>query len=548
MGPLLRSYAIGSLVGGSAAALEWLLLRPLTLPALAFYSLVAGLAAAVTRAALAPFVPGRAARMGSLVVVSGFGSVYVLYAVNVGLLPGEPYWTAKSLVADVAVTLLIGLAIVRVVRPVHLGEVSSSSLTGLAGVGASLLAGATALVAVGWPADARPETRMTQGPNLLLLVLDSVRRDRLGFHGHRAATSERLDALAPAGRVYDQALAASSWTVPAVHRMLRAPGRADRTLAGELAARGYRTAIFTDNPHLVRGTTVLDGFAHVECSVGPWRVLLQRTIAGEVVDRLFPRSDERLVTRALEWAGRGSGPFLLYVHLMDSHTPYRHARLDGVQGRGRHIEFPVSGMAMTEAEAEDVVARYEGGIRSAADQAARLLTGVRALGRPFVAVLTADHGESLGESGRWFHGKTLAPELLAVPLVVLGEGVVPGRVARPVGHAATAPTLLAAAGVPGFATGATDLRTSSGADAVEGGLAPDLSYRVAGRWKVVLDHRHGRRSLFDITRDPKEEHDLAAVQPEIAATLGEALRRPDRQVYVPSPELAERLRAVGYLQ
>ena len=57
-------------------------------------------------------------------------------------------------------------------------------------------------------------------------------------------------------------------------------------------------------------------------------------------------------------------------------------------------------------------------------------------GRPFVAVITADHGESLGESTRWFHGQTLAPELLAVPLVVLGEGVVPGRVTGPIANTA----------------------------------------------------------------------------------------------------------------
>jgi arylsulfatase A-like enzyme len=78
-------------------------------------------------------------------------------------------------------------------------------------------------------------------------------------------------------------------------------------------------------------------------------------------------------------------------------------------------------MDMTPEEAEDVVARYEAGVRSADAVAGRLVTALTSRGRPTLAAVTSDHGESLGESGRWFHGGTLAPELLAVPFLLAGR-------------------------------------------------------------------------------------------------------------------------------
>lgn len=206
----------------------------------------------------------------------------------------------------------------------------------------------------------------------------------------------------------------------------------------------------------------------------------------------------------------------------------------------------MSGMRLTAAEAEDIVARYDGGIRSADVQVGRIVDAIRGSGRPFLAVITADHGESLGESGRWFHGQTLAPELLAVPLVVLGQGVVPGRVAGAIGNTAIIATLLAAAGTPCRDCGGEDLRSQAGSGVIEGGLPPDLAYRIAGRYKVVVDLKTGRARLFDRLADPGERHDLAGEKAAVAEAAVAGLNGL-ANVSPPTPESLERLRSLGYV-
>jgi hypothetical protein len=268
-------------------------------------------------------------------------------------------------------------------------------------------------------------------------------------------------------------------------------------------------------------------------------------VIGEVLDRLAPGSDRGLVDRALAWAPRSRQPFFLYVHLMDSHTPYRFPRIDGGRRAGRRIEFPMPGMTMSDEEAQDVIARYDGGILSADAEVGRLLEAAAGWGRPFVAVVTADHGESLGEDNRWFHGTSLAPELLAVPLVVIGDKVAPGRVRDAVGHAAIRATLLAAAGLTEQPLSA-DLRTGLGSGPVEGSLPPDQAYRIAGRFKLVVD-RHAGQHLFDLRRDPQERLDLGRERPEIATALAEGLAF-GPSVLPPPPDVRDRLRAVGYLE
>jgi hypothetical protein len=157
--------------------------------------------------------------------------------------------------------------------------------------------------------------------------------------------------------------------------------------------------------------------------------------------------------------------------------------------------------------------------------------------------VTADHGESLGEHGRWFHGGSLAPELLAVPLIVTGTGVTTGRTAAPVGHEAIRTTLLAAGGaVDG---GVADLRTGSGLGMVEGGLPPDLAYRVSGSFQVLVDGTRGSRHLFRLD-DVTQERDLANERPEMAAILAEGLV-PGVTPHAPLAEVRERLRAIGYV-
>jgi uncharacterized sulfatase len=269
------------------------------------------------------------------------------------------------------------------------------------------------------------------------------------------------------------------------------------------------------------------------------------TALGETLERLVPGSDERLASKAIAWIAGQAGPFFLYVHFMDSHTPYRFPPLDGKRRSGRRIEFPRTGMELTGDEASSVRARYDGGVHSADAQVGRLLAAIEARRRPFLALITSDHGESLGEDGRWFHGGTLAPELLAIPLLLVGQHVEPGTITSPVGHAAIAPTLLAAASLPCEACGIADLRRDLAPRLVEGALPPQLAYRSDGRYKLVVDFETGRRFLYDRLSDPGEHHDIAGLAPALTDSLASGLLAPQAAPAGP-PGARERLRALGY--
>lgn len=544
------AFALGGGVGLVAALAERVVAgRPIPLEAAAAYALIGGMVAGVARWTLGRRLPSAAARLGTLAVMAGFGTLELLYFVNVRVLPGRHYLSQESLTLDALATLPLLAAALWASRSRHARLVRRRWEGQLVGLAVVVLLGASAIFVWRWPETRLLPRRPAEGPNLLLVVMDSVRRDHVGLYGYGRPTSPRLDSWADRARVFDAAYAASSWTVPSVQEMLgvvsdeRTP--AELSLAARLTRQGYVTACFTDNPHLVAGAAATRGFDHVARSVGGWRWLFRGSVAGEVLDRLAPGSDSGLVDRALAWAPRTPQPFFLYAHLMDSHTPYRFQRIDGRRPTGRRIEFPVPGMTMSDEDAQDVIARYDGGILSADAQVGRLLEAAAGWGRPFVAVVTADHGESLGEDKRWFHGTSLAPELLAVPLVVIGDGVAAGRVPDAVGHAAIRTTLLAAAGFPERPS-TVDLRTGLGSGPVEGSLPPDQAYRIAGRFKLVVDRRHGQQ-LFDVKRDPQERLDLGRQRPEIAAALAEGLAF-GPSVLPPSPDVRSRLRAVGYLE
>jgi hypothetical protein len=442
----LGAFAIGFIVGVLGLATEWTLsdsqVRVQTITA---YGLLSGFVAAGIHAIVALRGRRTPARLAALAASAPMLAFQLGYAINVRLLPGEHYSSLKSLAADVVVLVPIALALLRAgnSRFANSAREALGGTTALAG--AALLASSVVTLASTWPSPPKPVHRGGSGTDLVLVVMDSVRRDRLGVYGHSRPTSPRLDALAKEATVFDSAESGGAWTVPSVRVLLQKDADSRVGLAESLAARGYVTACFTDNPHLVPAAPVLEGFDHIARSVGTWRQIIAGTLASEVLERLAPGNDEDLVQRALEWAGAQRGPFFLYVHLMDSHTPYRFPEIDGRPRPGRRVEFPMSHMQLTPDEADGIRARYEGGIRSTDAAVGRLLDSLLQR-RGILAIVTADHGESLGEDGRWFHGEAMTQERLAVPLLVFGGGARPARVRTPVGFQAIPAALLAASG------------------------------------------------------------------------------------------------------
>jgi arylsulfatase A-like enzyme len=273
--------------------------------------------------------------------------------------------------------------------------------------------------------------RDTGPPNLVLITVDTLRPDRLGFSGHGRGTSTAIDRLATAGVRFERSYSQSGWTLPSVATILtgrypREHGatRFDRaldpdleTVATILADHGYDTRGFVS--HVLLGTDygLSKGFGIYDDSV--LQVGNPHRVASAV-----PLTDSAL--RSLQTLEE---PFFLWVHYFDPHFKYlAHARW-GHLGTAK-------------------IDRYDAEIAHTDEQIGRLLTGLedRELLENTVIVFTADHGEEFGEHGGQFH-YTLHDEVVRVPLVIQAPSLEPGIRGEVSEQIDLLPTILALLGI-----------------------------------------------------------------------------------------------------
>jgi arylsulfatase len=409
-------------------------------------------------------------------------------------------------------------------------------------------------------------------PNVLLIVIDSLRRDRLGCYGHAQPTSPHLDALAASGIRFDRAFSTAPWTMPAVASLLtsRSPSAAGirsarhrlpdalRTLAEVLRDHGYATGAVISHSYLSARWNFQQGFDRFEeRNVRPPG---QATSAGVTDDALAFLDAPR------------AGPFFLFAHYFDPHFPYlEHPGFE--MPRGEAYAGPIrSGLPWRElreragelgpADAAELLRLYDSEIAFTDAQIGRLLDGLaeRGLAERTLVIATADHGEEFLDHGGLGHTRTLHGELLAIPLIVRSPGRAPGVDALPASLLDLYPTVLEAAGipVPGDAEGATLLAPRAPARALfaETWRSAALRSVASGDRKLIHDERRGRTLFFDLGLDPGERRDLAASAAhaeEIARmrALLEAGRvapaEPGAPVEVPEAE-RRRLRELGYAE
>ncbi len=442
--------------------------------------------------------------------------------------------------------------------------------------------------------DARPRptragARSDARPNVVLYVVDTLRADRLGCYGYPRATSPRMDAFARSALVFPDAVAQSSWTLPATASLLtgRTPPRHGAvdvdtqlrpdavTLAERLSVRGYRTAAFVTNSLVSQSYGFERGFSE-------FHLYAEKPLERPATYLPARRLDGRL-RRWLERNATGA-PFFLYVHATDPHWPYvpapRHARpfrstarSDDEEravvraagayffGNEHHGERPTTMPKERVAVLSDL---YDGEVRAADEAFGSLLDDLDRLGllEQTAVVLTSDHGEDFLDHDGLGHGQTLHEEVLHVPLLVRLPGGVRGgeRIERPVQQVDVAPTILDLAGV---AFG-DDVEGRSLLDTIDTNreIASHLDHLgvrfdsiTTERWKAIRDL--GRRAavaplaVYDRFADRPERHDLAPERTVLAGYARQRLRRAVTSL-APGPEVdaavLARLRALGYVQ
>lgn len=450
------------------------------------------------------------------------------------------------------------------------------------------VAGALALLLL-WACGA--PTPPAGGP-VVLVVVDTLRADRLGRTERGELVSPELDAWAAEGRLYERAWSSSSWTLPSVASLLtgRLPSghgavaliplpaakplfgalpEGVPTLAERFAAAGYATAAFVTNPYLTPLLGVDRGFAVYDFSAA---YDADERRAGAMVDR------------ALDWIdARGRQPFFLLLHLMDPHLSYdapapQRGRFTAQVGSDLRLPVPagsvfalragrrpaqLGGGALRPEDRRFVAAAYDEEVAYVDAQLGRLRSGLRAHGifaRGLVA-LASDHGEELFEHGGFEHGHALVEEVLRVPLVFWGAGVQPGREAAPVSLVDVAPTLLEAAGLelPQGMAGLSLWPNLSRAAAL-----PERTLRFEGvlygenrrgalrwPWKVVLAEG-GEFGYWNLALDPGERRAPDGPPPaavvQMLSDLGAQKQERRPQPTTLDAQTLDQLRALGYLE
>ncbi len=346
-----------------------------------------------------------------------------------------------------------------------------------------VLLAAAAVAAAGFAAGVLLRRADPPRPDIVVLLWDTTRADRLSAFGYARKTTPWLESLAARGILFEQCRAPSPWTLPS-HASLftgllpRRHGALSlrepllpfhETLAERLAASGYDTVLVSNNPVVGPQGGLDQGFGTV--------VSVPDRKGGQGVDRTREALEDVLAGRKND-PGRSRRPLFLFVNLMEPHLPYdppeaieRPWRPEGATDEAvraaRGVRFPDDmahnlGVRPLPPETLAILSSlYDAEIGALDDGCARIEGLLRREGvldpadGGYLFAATSDHGENLGEHGLVDHKLSVAETLLRVPLVIHSPGRFQGgrRVPDAVRLQDLFPTLLEAAGV-GYDAGA----------------------------------------------------------------------------------------------
>jgi len=421
--------------------------------------------------------------------------------------------------------------------------------------------------------------------NVLLVTVDSLRADHVGYHGYDRETTRNLDAMAESAHVFSNAFANGcstrrsfpsilSSTYPLMYGGFEKISE-DRTLVSEaFDDAGYATGGFQSNPHLLEEFGYDRGYdryfgSNTEASSTsrlrqfvkqtfdddglPFKILkagfdLSERVVGYNPGEPFVTADEK-TDEALAWTRSVDEPVFLWVHYMDVHHPYHPpeehqlafrdstvSKRESVKLRRKMLEDPNS---MTDAEMQTIRDLYDGEIRYFDAEMHRLVEEFQeSCSGDTVVAVTSDHGDEFRDHHGFAHYDTFYDELLHVPLLLDVDGS--GEHDELVSLLDLAPTLLDYADVetPESFVGESLAAVVEGKEwekdavvAESGSLDPEefrCGYRTEA-WKYIRggNHRQARskppEELYDLESDPGERANVIDDAPETAADLRDAV-------------------------
>ena len=389
-------------------------------------------------------------------------------------------------------------------------------------------------------------------PNVLLITIDTLRTDRLGCYGSPYLKTPEIDALAGRGVLFSRAFAHNPETLPShtnIHLGVTAltHGVHDNTnfvvrpefltLAKWLKGKGYATAAVVGAFPLDSRFGLTSGFDLYDDEYGT---------QGPDQTAFVERSADSVVERGMAWLKDRKGPWFLWVHCFDPHQPY--APPEPFRSQYRTDEY--SGEVAYTDQALGKLFRYLDK-RQWEDRA--------------VIILTADHGESMGEHGEPTHGYFAYNSTLRIPLIVKAPGFKPSRVDQNASHIDIFPTVceLLGAAAPPVLQGISLVPAMSGKELRKRSIYFESLMAFCSRgWAPIRGFIEGTKKymdspvpeLYDLGRDFAEAEnlaprtDLGIFKSELAGIMAahSSAREPSAR-RIADRETREKLRSLGYV-
>ncbi len=430
--------------------------------------------------------------------------------------------------------------------------------------------------------------------NVMIIVIDALRPDHLSCYGYERNTSPNIDRLAKEGARFTQAISAGGWTVESVpsiltgtysyvHHIARFMSSRNpyiKTLSHELNSKSYHCVLWS-NVISLKYLDIKDGFQRiyilggiVEQNYKP--VLTQYVLTSQIINRLRAQYKNR--------------PFFLYIHYHGPHIPYRppppykYMYLND-KYRKKPEFLPISNINKGDEKYDGIgkipyaalednitdpnyyISQYDGAISYTDAQIGRLMGCLKELGldKKTLVILTADHGEMLGEHNIYFDHTTSYEENIKVPLIIRLPKLFPkGRVvSRQVSLVAIAPTVLEVVGLnkPSYMQGESLLAFFKPFWAYEAKYAFSflrgwVTLR-ARNWKLIYNNDTYVWELYNLQDDLKEQHNLLNKRPDKFKQLKQELENWEKSVasltpvkkgYALTEDDKERLKKLGYVQ
>lgn len=426
------------------------------------------------------------------------------------------------------------------------------------------------------------ETR--RRPNLVIVLVDTLRADHLGYHDYRRKTSPRIDALKQQSTAFMNHYAHASRTGPSTasiftglhpqsHGVVNPLTKWDAkgtlsdeqtTLAEILSRKGYNCRGFVGNLNVRKRFGFAQGFDDYR--------FIRSTAAPDIRKK------------AQEVIEEDPAPFFLYLHYMEPHSSYRAPKPYRRLFVTDNYEGPVTGahhqlddilrgkLKVEKRDIEQLITLYDQEIRCIDDEIHKIVQLLKSAGAwdNTVFVFTADHGEEFWDHRGLLHGYTLYEEQLHVPLYIFAPWIKGGeQILSVTRHVDLLPTLLDLLGIETdrpfqgkslmpFINGekqgkdAGPVFAQASLKAVK--TVQGESYMKDG-WKLIrMRIPRLTESLYYIPDDPAEQNDLAAKKPEKLSELRDEMLRFQKSLPVGkggevtlSTEEIDQLRALGYM-